>query len=792
MAIYQKTLTLCLGLALFVVGAWLPDRFAITQAQSISPKKQPSVLLTDHNKSTSTQLEFQASKIFAIGANTCALSTTGGVKCWGDNQAGQIGNSTFITSETPSDVVGLSLGITHLALGAGNPIFSESHLFSPSRELVLEPGYACALKNDHTGYCWGNNKARQLLDNSAENQATPVILKHFAGKVAQFATGTNFVCVLLLDGQVYCWGSNANGILDQPNLADSRQPIKINRLSSEVKTLVAGHAHACALLINNDVECWGSNTYGQLGVGTIYTSSIIFTNTTFTKVYGLNDVITDLVAGSNGTCVINQQGRVKCWGQSKERGLIATELKEIKSKVLSLSLGSKHSCAITEVGTALCWGNNGYGQLGNGVNTFTNDVVLVQGITQPIISIAAGYEHTCAVLADHQVRCWGRNYSGVLGIGNSIKIPLHPTATLDGPVKDLKGLCALTTTGSVYCWDTDHASRLESVPNNINYYASKIQRLGDDNVALATGVSHGCAAPKTGGVKCWGNNRYGQLGDTTLFDSTTAIPVQGISEPVTALAAGPYYTCALTQIGQVKCWGRNNFQLFQTNGPEVIYEAVLVENTPPDIKSIVAGELHVCVLTQQGAVYCWGSNDSGQLGLGDNQRHQSVVGVPTLERDVKLIAAGLYHTCALLSTGAVKCWGSNYLSQITTRDQTCYSVCNFPTLVSWVKSSAIRITAEGDSTCIQTNDYVVLCNGYQMVESWDKSIDWDRLVKLGEELMIGNSNCLLTNTGAILGCRPSYYARQPSEYISRPVPVYFTAVKEIVKYLPVISLKRNP
>lgn len=782
MAIYRKILTLCLGSALFIIGAQSPNRFAIAQAQAIAPKTEPPILLTNHNKSAPTQPEFQASKVYAIGSNTCVLSTTGGVKCWGDNQAGQIGNSTFITSKTPGDVVGLSSGITHLALGPGKRIIEAP--FLGHEEVGLEPGYACALRNDHTGYCWGNNNAGQLLDNSVENRATPVILKHFAGKVAQFATGTNFVCVLLLDGQVYCWGNNANGILDQPDMTTSQKPIKINRLSAEVKTLVAGHDHACALLINNNVECWGSNKYGQLGVGTVYTSSIIFTDTTFTKVYGLNDTITDLVAGSDGTCIINQQGKAKCWGQSRERGLIATELKEIKGKVLSLSLGRKHSCAITETGTAWCWGDNTYGQLANDANTFTNDLGLVQGITQPIISIATGYEHTCAVLADHQVRCWGRNYSGVLGIGNSIKIPLHPTATLDGPVKDLKGLCALTITGSVYCWGYNHASRLESVPNNIKYYAGKIQSLGDDNVALATGVDHGCAAPKAGGVKCWGSNRYGQLGDNGFFNSTAAISVQGISEPVTALAAGPYYTCALTQVGQVKCWGRNNFQLFQANGPEVIYEAVLVENTPPDIKSIVAGELHVCVLTQQEAVHCWGSNDSGQLGLGDNQRHQGIVSVPTLEQDVKLIAAGLYHTCALLNTGAVKCWGSNYVSQITTKDPTCYSVCNFPTLVSWVKSSAIRVTASGDSTCIQTSDYVVLCNGVK----WGSGSD--RLIELGEELMSGHPNCGLTNTGAVLGCQ-SRYDTNPDKYISRPVPVHFAAVKETVKYLPVIVLKRN-
>jgi alpha-tubulin suppressor-like RCC1 family protein len=286
--------------------------------------------------------------------------------------------------------------------------------------------------------------------------------------------------------------------------------------------------------------------------------------------------------------------------------------------------------------------------------------------------VVAGYSHNCIITANGGVKCWGGNGNGQLGNGTN--------GDRDRPVEVI-GLAA-----------------------------------GSGVTALATGDSHTCAVTAGGGVKCWGSNSSGQLGDGTLTDRSAPVQVTGLpsGSGVTALAAGGAHTCALTPGGGVKCWG--------ANGSGQLGDWTFIEKSAPaevsglptgsGVLALAAGGAHTCVVTAGGGVVCWGLNRSGQLGNGTNANSSTLVGVSGIPAgsEVKALAAGLYHTCALTARGTVKCWGSGGLGQLgngpRADNNTPEGVSMFPP-----GSGVAGLAAGGDHTCALTAGGSVKCWG---------------------------------------------------------------------------------
>ena len=245
----------------------------------------------------------------------------------------------------------------------------------------------------------------------------------------------------------------------------------------------------------------------------------------------------------------------------------------------------------------------------------------VSGLTSGVAGISANGYHTCAVMNNGAVKCWGYNPFGELGNG--------------------------TTTSS-------------STPVSVSGLSSGVN-------VVKSGEFHTCALMAAGGVKCWGQNYSGQLGDATVINKLTPVDVSGLTSGVAALSAGGSHTCALTTGGGLKCWGDNTYGQLGNGAtlpapPSSI--PVSVSGLTSGVKTISGGSRHTCALTTGDAAKCWGNNQYGQLGNGTTGLSSLPVNVIGLASGVNVIRAGYWDSCVLMLNGGLKCWGDNQYGEL--------------------------------------------------------------------------------------------------------------------------------
>ncbi len=383
-------------------------------------------------------------------------------------------------------------------------------------------------------------------------------------------------------------------------------------------------------------------------------------------------------------------------------------------------------------GPAACWGGNNFGQLGSTANSGTsnpnNTPVLVQTLNSGVVTITGGASHNCALLTTGGIKCWGWNLSGQLGntlnsgTNNPNNIPL-PVQTLNSGVTAISAgnshTCAVIPKGAVRCWGSNQFGQIGSTKNsgtsNPNNIPLPVQTLNSGVVAVTSGASHSCALLPKGAVKCWGANRYGQLGNPnnsgTNNPSNIPLPVQILSSGVVAITSGANHNCALLTKGGVQCWGNNSFgQLGNatnsgSNNPN--NSPLPVQLLSSGVVSIKAGANHTCALLTTGAVRCWGSNRYGQLGSTVNSGTASANNIPlpvqTLTSGVRSITGGSYHTCALLLKDGIKCWGLNQTGQLgNPKNSGSANPNNMPLAVQILTSNVLNLFNNnlGHSSCV--------------------------------------------------------------------------------------------
>jgi len=302
--------------------------------------------------------------------------------------------------------------------------------------------------------------------------------------------------------------------------------------------IAAGLGHSCALTRAGGVKCWGDNGHDQLGVQT--TGNRV----TAVDVSGLSGGVTAIAAGVRHTCALTRAGSVKCWGANisgalgdgttNRRPRRVVDVFGLSGGVTAIAAGFDHSCALTSAGRVKCWGSNRFGQLGDGTTNDRWSPVEVVGLSG-VRAIAAGGFQSCALTTDRGVKCWGGSTGGA-------PTPVDVSG-LAGAATAITVNCALMGTGGLKCWGSDRT-------------AVDVPGLSSGVAAIATGF-HRCALMTTGGVTCWGLNDHGQLGDGTTVDRFTPVEVSGLINDVTAIVVGSFHSCALVSAGGVKCWGAN-------------------------------------------------------------------------------------------------------------------------------------------------------------------------------------------------------------------------------------------
>ncbi len=400
-----------------------------------------------------------------------------------------------------------------------------------------------------------------------------------------------------------------DGVLDTTEACDDGNAIIGDGCDDDctptaILDIQVGYYHACAVIEGGRVRCWGRNDVGQLGRANAETVGDDEVPAAVGDV-ALPWPVVQLTSSFEHNCARNANAELLCWGRSAhgELGYGNTEAigdDELPSSLAAVDLGAastqviasqSHSCSIDASGSAKCWGWGTFGRLGYGntVNIGDDETPAAVG------SVPVGHQieemcpdagaHTCAVLSDGGIKCWGFNNYGQLGYGHTDTIgddespAEQPTLTFDVPANH-----------------------------------------------VACGLGHTCASFEDGSVRCWGHNNYGQLGRGDVLDVGDTSPVTAldplpIEDPVVDITAGHRHTCVRHANGNIRCWGVNSHgQLgrgdFENVGDDEVASTFTPIDTGGQVVRVDAGGNNTCVVYDDQRVRCWGDNVHGQTGLG--------------------------------------------------------------------------------------------------------------------------------------------------------------------------------
>ncbi|MFZ9859339.1 MAG: RCC1 domain-containing protein [Roseiflexaceae bacterium] len=477
------------------------------------------------SKKTNNQLLNNATAITTNSSFSCAVNN-GELWCWGSNSKGKLGDRTLRDNRRAVRVINAN----------GNALTGAT-------QVTAGDAHACAIIGSKP-WCWGD------MTNSATSVRIPLYKKSVAVKKQsdntnlnqpqRVTSGGDFSCTSDTSNYIWCWGLNSSGQLGDKTFVAKNGAVQVYRSDNALlrSNLVrAGAESACAIDTTKQVWCWGKNDYGQLGDGT---------RTNRNKAVQVRKATDNTPLGN----------------------------------AIDLTVGNQHACAITESRTAFCWGFNGSGQVGDGTtNTTTKAVQVLDGASAlaNVQSISAGYQMTCAAIGSNKnVKCWGENSDGQLG-DTTTTASLTPVQTKTSTGANLTNVtmlssgishtCAVVSNTSVHCWGNNSYGQIGNGTTTNQLSATPAQfsngsAITGSAVRVGVGFGSSCATIRTGTqwrAYCWGYNAFGQLSDNSLRNRTRAVPFftnAGTTNNIGYVAPGDKHICA-SEVTYTFCGGSN-------------------------------------------------------------------------------------------------------------------------------------------------------------------------------------------------------------------------------------------
>lgn len=507
---------------------------------------------------------------------------------------------------------------------------------------------------------------------------------------------------------VACWGQFSSVVLSTPAPIGAT-PKRTAGLDDAVN-LDVDSDHVCAVRVGGEVVCWGFNHHGQLGLP----KDDVF-HPGATAVAGITTAVQVTVGGSH-SCALLADGHVDCWGMAAWGQLGSTEAKGLSESAspvrvqdvagaVKIAAGDGHTCALLDDETVRCWGFNPFGELGHAASdepTTAGLPALFAGVG-PVRDIALAGHATWAL--GHGGEVW---FAGTHQSPDSTTVPVLEQ-TIPGAVSiaaSHREACVTDANGAVQCWNFWPVLRWGTGEPNLDPSELRAGFSGDARMTeVAIGLDHRCGRDGDGQVQCWGRGALGQLGPSVPPPSVVLdapVLLTGASH-VAAYREATCATVAGAAGGDVWCWGRNDGGRLGPGATDSeLPTRVTLDGATAPADDLALGAESACVVAG-GEVWCWGRNDEGQLGAPG----VGAVKVPGL-KDISRVVVGGRHACALREDGAVACWGENEVGQLGLGTTTALESPTWLTLPGVV----VDIAAGESHTCIATKDREGYCWGF--------------------------------------------------------------------------------
>ena len=648
---------------------------------------------------------FTLDDVVAVAAGDehhCAIRAGGSVWCWGDNLGRQMGPLSVGNTDEPLpiEVTGMPQIV---AIDAGDD-------------------HNCAIDVMGQVWCWGDNDNRQLGlgGTTTTDSADPTVVPMPGGLAAiDLGLGQDHSCAVLEDNTVACWGDDDNGQLgDGASGTDSGDAAVVPGLVA-VNDVEGGEDHTCALTDLGELWCWGDNIDGQLGVGNT-------TDSATPQLVTLPATVDDVSLGDQFACAVLTTDQVFCWGEGTDFQLgnlsVARETSPLEvmglpaDDLVEIEAGGRGACVITAGAERHCWGHSEEGQLGVIPHSELVPVpVTFSGPLAELVLDPPEYDGVmCGVLVDGTVECTG---DGTLvsssitagAVGYFTPIAHHLTVLTPMPLlSDVQimrmgdGFACAATSTDVQCWGDNLNRKLGQGGTSTTDSPTPVPVMGlgvVDQVEL--GAQHACV--RIGGsVQCWGDNLQSQSGVAgTTTDQSLPVPIMNLADAVD-LQVGEYHACALRSTGVVSCWGDDIAGQLGDDDGNTDDSAVPVDvvGLPPGVTQIDVGRDHACALAA-GEVWCWGDATYGNLGQGNTTDSDSAVMVPGLS-GIEQISVGWNFTCARDGAGDMWCWGYSLDGQLGDGGEWVTGVGDVRSPIPFPASGITDMVAGNSMNCIET------------------------------------------------------------------------------------------